>query len=106
MASATRMVAVRVGDGEEPDHRSMQGQVGPGAKNAGLDLNDTVGVLAAFDNAGIKGSDAGTSLKTMLTRLVPRLWANAYVQQLLLDSRGPEAVRGVIQAPGARRTVQ
>lgn len=47
-------------------------QVGPGAKNAGLDLNDTVGVLAAFDNAGIKGSDAGTSLKTMLTRLVPQ----------------------------------
>lgn len=46
-------------------------QVGPGAKNAGLSLEDTVGVLAAFDNAGVKGSDAGTSLKTMLTRLVP-----------------------------------
>lgn len=47
-------------------------QVGPGARNAGLDLNDTVGVLASFDNAGIKGSDAGTSLKTMLARLVPQ----------------------------------
>lgn len=46
-------------------------QVGPGAKNAGLKLQDTVGVLAAFDQAGIKGSDAGTSLKTMLARLVP-----------------------------------
>lgn len=46
-------------------------QVGPGAKNAGLSLQDTVGVLAAFDQAGIKGSDAGTSLKTMLTRLIP-----------------------------------
>lgn len=46
-------------------------QVGPGAKNAGLSLQETVGVLAAFDNAGVKGSDAGTSLKTMLTRLVP-----------------------------------
>jgi TP901 family phage tail tape measure protein len=46
-------------------------QVGPGAVNAGLSLNDTVGVLAAFDAAGIKGSDAGTSLKTMLQRLVP-----------------------------------
>src|SRR5690606_36690298 len=32
----------------------------------------TMGALAAFDNAGIKGSDAGTSLKTMLTRLVPQ----------------------------------
>lgn len=47
------------------------GQVGPGATNAGLSLQDTVGVLAAFDSAGIKGSDAGTSLKTMLSRLVP-----------------------------------
>jgi TP901 family phage tail tape measure protein len=47
-------------------------QVGPGAKSAGLTINDTVGVLAAFDNAGIKGSDAGTSLKTMLARLVPQ----------------------------------
>ena len=47
------------------------GQVGPGARLAGLSLAETTGVLAAFDNAGIKGSDAGTSLKTMLTRLIP-----------------------------------
>lgn len=46
-------------------------QVGPGASTAGLSLQDTVGVLAAFENAGIKGADAGTSLKTMLTNLVP-----------------------------------
>lgn len=46
-------------------------QVGPGATNAGLTLQETVGVLSAFDAAGIKGSDAGTSLKTMLTNLVP-----------------------------------
>lgn len=47
-------------------------QVGPGASNAGLSLQDTVAVLSSFDAAGIKGSDAGTSLKTMLTRLVPQ----------------------------------
>jgi len=46
-------------------------QVGPGAVNAGLSLQETVATLAAFDAAGIKGSDAGTSLKTMLMRLVP-----------------------------------
>lgn len=46
-------------------------QVGPGAKQAGLSMNETVAALAAFDSAGIKGSDAGTSLKTMLARLVP-----------------------------------
>lgn len=47
-------------------------QVGPGARNAGLDLQDTVGVLASFADKGIQGSDAGTSLKTMLQRLVPQ----------------------------------
>lgn len=41
------------------------------ARTAGLSIEDTVAALAAFDNAGIKGSDAGTSLKTMLQRLVP-----------------------------------
>jgi TP901 family phage tail tape measure protein len=46
-------------------------QVGPGAVNAGMSLQETVATLAAFDAAGIKGSDAGTSLKTMLMRLVP-----------------------------------
>ena len=46
-------------------------QVGPGARNAGLSLQETTGVLAAFAKNGILGSDAGTSLKTMLTRLVP-----------------------------------
>lgn len=51
---------------------SALSQVGPGAVNAGLSLNDTVGALALFDQYGIKGSDAGTSLKTMLTRLVPQ----------------------------------
>lgn len=46
-------------------------QVGPGAKQAGLSMNETVAALAAFESAGVKGSDAGTSLKTMLQRLVP-----------------------------------
>lgn len=46
-------------------------QAGLGAKNAGMSMNETVGVLSAFDAMGLKGSDAGTSLKTMLTRLVP-----------------------------------
>lgn len=61
-------------------------QVGPGATNAGLSLNDTVAALAAFDSAGIKGSDAGTSLKTMLARLVPTTkQAATAMDQLGLD---------------------
>ena len=46
-------------------------QVGAGAVNAGMDLNETVAALAMFADNGIKGSDAGTSLKTMLANLVP-----------------------------------
>jgi TP901 family phage tail tape measure protein len=46
-------------------------QVGSGASLAGLNLNETVGVLSALADKGIKGSDAGTSLKTMLQRLTP-----------------------------------
>jgi TP901 family phage tail tape measure protein len=61
-------------------------QVGPGARNAGFSIQDTVAALAAFDNAGIKGSDAGTSLKTMLTNLVPATKkAREEMQRLGLD---------------------
>lgn len=46
-------------------------QVGVVAQQTGLGLEDTVGVLAMFADNAIMGSDAGTSLKTMLQRLVP-----------------------------------
>jgi len=39
---------------------------GLAAKNAGLTLEDTVGTLSAFADRALTGSDAGTSLKTML----------------------------------------
>jgi TP901 family phage tail tape measure protein len=47
-------------------------QVGPGATNAGMSIQETVGALSAFANAGIAGGRAGTSLKIMLSRLVPQ----------------------------------
>lgn len=46
-------------------------QVGGPAAMAGLSIQETTAALAAFDQMGYKGSDAGTSLKTMLARLVP-----------------------------------
>lgn len=76
-ASQSAQVAAALAGGANASTASVQSlgialsQVGPGAKTAGLSLQDTVAALAAFDNAGLKGSDAGTSLKTMLTRLVP-----------------------------------
>jgi TP901 family phage tail tape measure protein len=41
------------------------------AADTGFNVQETTAVIAAFANAGIAGSDAGTSLKTMLSRLVP-----------------------------------
>lgn len=46
-------------------------QGGAAAKAAGLSIQETVAALAAFDNAGLKGNTSGTTLKTLLTRLVP-----------------------------------
>ena len=46
-------------------------QSGLVASQLGLSLEDTTGSLAMFAQAGLKGSDAGTSLKTMLMRLTP-----------------------------------
>lgn len=45
-------------------------QVGLVANQAGLSLEDTVGVLAAFADRGLRGSDGATSLKTALQRLI------------------------------------
>lgn len=39
------------------------------AAQTGLTIEDTTGALAAFANAGLTGSDAGTSFKTMLQAL-------------------------------------
>lgn len=42
------------------------------AAQTGLTLEETVGTLAAFSDEALVGSDAGTSLKTMLQRLTPQ----------------------------------
>ena len=67
-------------------------QVGPGAADAGHSLNDVVGVLSAFNNAGLRGSDAGTSLKTMLASLVPNSEkASGVMEELGLMTRDLDA---------------
>jgi TP901 family phage tail tape measure protein len=47
-------------------------QSGLVASQTGLSIEDTTGTLAAFAKAGLTGSDAGTSFKTMLLSLNPR----------------------------------
>lgn len=46
-------------------------QAGAVANLAGVSFDDTAAAIALLGNAGIKGSDAGTSLKSMLSRLQP-----------------------------------
>lgn len=47
-------------------------QAGAVAKLVGVSFEDMAVAIALMGNAGIKGSDAGTSLKTMLTNLQPQ----------------------------------
>lgn len=54
-------------DVKELSYAMQQG--GLVAAQTGLSFEDTTAVLAAFADRGLKGADAGTSLKTMLERL-------------------------------------
>ncbi|WP_197277897.1 phage tail tape measure protein [Arthrobacter alpinus] len=47
-------------------------QAGLVASATGLSIEETTGGLAAFASAGLVGSDAGTSFKSMLQRLTPQ----------------------------------
>ncbi|AYR00988.1 tape measure protein [Arthrobacter phage Isolde] len=47
-------------------------QAGLVANMTGLSIEETTGGLAAFASAGLTGSDAGTSFKSMLQRLTPQ----------------------------------
>lgn len=52
-------------------------QVGTVANSVGLSIEETTGALALMAAKGIQGSDAGTSLKTLLARLQPTTEAAA-----------------------------
>ncbi len=45
------------------------GNVGPIANEFGLSIEDTIAILAAFSERGIKGAEAGTQLRSMLTHM-------------------------------------
>lgn len=55
--------------GEVGDMSQALKQSGLVASQFGISIEDTVGTLAAFASAGLIGSDAGTSFKTMLLAL-------------------------------------
>jgi TP901 family phage tail tape measure protein len=75
-------------------HALAQG--GLAANSVGFSLQETSAVLAAFSNAGLEGSDAGTSLKTMLDRLQPATKA----------AHGAMAELGVITEDGRNKFIK
>lgn len=58
--------------GDVDDMAQALAQGGLVAHSTGLTIEETTGVLAAFADNALIGSDAGTSLKTMLQRLTPQ----------------------------------
>lgn len=58
--------------GDVSDLSMALAQGGQVAKATGLSIEETTAALAAFASEGLLGSDAGTSLKTMLQRLTPQ----------------------------------
>lgn len=66
-------------------------QCSASANNAGWSIEDTTAMLGLFADAGIVGSDAGTSLKTMLQRLQAPTDTAALMMQSLGISAYDEA---------------
>ncbi|MGC4112326.1 MAG: phage tail tape measure protein [Nocardioides sp.] len=58
--------------GEVSDLAMALNQAGLVASQTGLSIDETTAGLSAFASAGLIGSDAGTSFKTMLLRLTPQ----------------------------------
>lgn len=63
--------------GDVDDLGMALNQAGLVANQTGLSIEETTGALASFASQGLLGSDAGTSLKTMLQRLTPQSKAAA-----------------------------
>ena len=91
--------------GEVSDFAQALNQSGLVASQAGISIEETVGALTAFAAAGLVGSDAGTSFRTMLLRLqnpskesadeMQRLGVNAFDAQG--NFVGLEALAGQLQ---------
>lgn len=67
--------------GEITDFALAFQQVAAVAHQVELPLSTTTAVLTQFARAGLRGSDAGTSLRTLLLRLVPTTKAAAQAQE-------------------------
>jgi len=76
-------------------------EAGGTARAAGMDLESTVAALDLLHKNGIKGSEAGTALKAILTALLdPSSKASQELTKLGITSRDLGTVLGALQAKG------
>lgn len=100
--------------GEISDFAQASQQVATVASQLGISLDDTGTALTAFAKNGLKGSDAGTSLKTMLTSLLnPSKQGAAALDELgvkAFDAQGNfvglEALSGQLATAQGRMTTE
>ena len=76
--------------------------VGPIAKTTGQSLNDTGVALGLLANAGIKGSQAGTSFRTILTNL--QIAASGAGEEFTDLTRGSKKLQGALALIGGEMT--
>lgn len=88
IAGAANASAIDVGD-----FGFALSQAGAVANLAGVSFDDLAAAIALMGNQGIKGSDAGTSLKTMLQNLQPTTKAQIELMKKL----------GIVTADGSNR---
>ncbi|BBX39266.1 phage tail tape measure protein [Mycobacterium simiae] len=105
LLTATQQVA----PGDIPDFALALQQAGTVAHGFGISVEETLATLGTFAKAGIVGSDAGTSLKTLLTHLAnPSNPAQGAMDELGLqihDQAGNfVGMRSLFQQLGAART--
>ena len=106
--------AANAAQGTVGDMSAALGQAGVAANAAGLDIDETTTLLALFAKAGMTGSDAGTSLKTMMQRLAaPTAEAAAELDRLGISAydsqgnfRGAEVVLGELSTQTANMSTE
>src|SRR3990172_4511117 len=62
--------AANAAQGSIVEFGAAQAQVNAVARQVGISLEDTTAILTLFARNGLRGSDAGTSLRTALVRLI------------------------------------
>jgi Ca-activated chloride channel family protein len=99
-------VSVDIGEGLDDVFVSSEGKLSRGEELRLLarthhDLPEKVTISYRFAGETYERTyEVEREKSKLLTRVVPRLWARAYIDDLLTDARGPEAVRGKVLTLG------